>query len=208
MTTTAALCATLIYEVGDLWFSTDSRDRARAKTICRRCPIRPACAQAGLDAGDTARGVWGGLSSGDRRVHRTGRLDGPDPDDEGEQARVPVLRERRPCGDYAAYMAHRRYGETCDVCEAAHGAWVDQRRRALLDKHHTAGGTAAGARLHRRFGERPCDACLAASRADKAASRARVAQARQAHSALRSVPAGVDTPGAHAGAHRGVGAAA
>lgn len=192
MTSNAALCATEIRWTGDLWFSTDPAEREQAKTICRRCPIREACAQAGLDAGHKARGVWGGLSSGDRRVIRTGRLDGPDPDDEGEQARVPVLRPRRPCGDHAAFMAHRRYGETCEVCQAAHDARVEADRWRRLAEEHAKGGTGTGAVIHRRLGERACWRCRAGAARDRArrnvSARAEGAQAWAA--ATGAAPAG------------------
>jgi hypothetical protein len=179
--TPAALCATLIREVGDLWFSTAPEDRAEAKRHCRRCPVREACAQAGLDLGDNARGVWGGLGSGDRRTLRKSQNGAPATD-------TTTPPTRRPCGNNPAYMAHRRLGETCDICEAAHNAWVEARRREALARHHAAGGTSAGRKLHRLLGESPCDACQAAARADKAASRARVNAAKRAHEARHTAP--------------------
>jgi hypothetical protein len=172
----AALCATLIREVGDLWFSTAPADRAEAKRYCRRCPVREACAQAGLDLGDNARGVWGGLGSGDRRTLRRSQNGAPTTD-------TTTPPTRRPCGDNPAYMAHRRLGETCDTCEAAHNEWVTARRREALDRHHAAGGTTAGRKLHALLGEPSCAACLNAARIDKAASRARVNEAKRAHEA-------------------------
>ena len=141
MTTARALCATEIRWTGDLWFSTDPADRAQAKRICARCPLQPSCAQAGLDLGGGARGVWGGLSSGDRRVLRTG-VAGPDPDDEGDDS--PRVSERRPCGDEAAYLGHRHFGEECEECQAAHDVHVEARRRARLEEEHAKGGTGVG----------------------------------------------------------------
>lgn len=42
-----------------------------AKAVCRRCPVRAECLAVGLRSG--GRGVWGGLTEGERRVYRRGR---------------------------------------------------------------------------------------------------------------------------------------
>jgi WhiB family redox-sensing transcriptional regulator len=39
----------------------------RAKTVCRRCPVREQCLQWALDTGQTI-GVWGGTSEAERRA--------------------------------------------------------------------------------------------------------------------------------------------
>lgn len=164
---TEALCTTEIRTRGDLWFSTDPAQRAEAKRICRRCPLLNACKQAGLNLGDQARGVWGGMSSGDRRVFRTGEH-APDPDDEGDDSvrRVP----RQPCGTEAALRAHRLAKESCEPCETAHAVFVEKERWARLADSH---GTDAGHRMHRLLRDKPCEACHAAAIEKRAENRAR-----------------------------------
>lgn len=192
MTTGRALCATEIRWTGDLWFSTDPADREQAKRICRRCPLLTSCATTAL-ANPTVRGVWGAMSAGDRRTRRTGQA-GPDPDNEREGG-VPVLAPRRPCGSESAWKAHARYEETCEECQAAHDARVAAHRRVLLREHHARGGTEAGAILHRRLGEKPCESCRAASARAGAERRARPARA-----GLVVVPGGAGPGGVMAGA--------
>lgn len=67
-----------------------------------------------------------------------------------------------PCGTESARRRHKRRGEVCAECEASVAREI---------KH----GTNAGARMHRRHGEKPCFDCRraeAAARADHyAASR-------------------------------------
>jgi hypothetical protein len=168
MTGTNALCTTLIREVGDLWFSTNPAEREQAKQICRRCPLLTACAQAGLDAGPNVRGVWGGMSSGDRRVFRTGER-AADPDDEPEDGPVR-RRERQPCGTEAAFLAHSKFGEPCEPCTTAHDARVEADRWARLATRH---GTDAGHRMHRVLRDTPCGDCRVAAIAKRAENRAR-----------------------------------
>jgi len=36
----------------------------QAKNVCRRCPVREPCLQAGIEGGET--GIWGGTTSTDR----------------------------------------------------------------------------------------------------------------------------------------------
>lgn len=178
MTTPAALCATLLPTVGDLWFSTDRADRAQAKRICRACPLLTACRATAM-ADHTTRGVWGGMSTGERRWERMGRRDGlTDPDDWTDAAdtsgAVPVLtRQEAECGTEEAWRVHGRYGEDCARCQAAHEQRVVARRRARLEEEHRRGGSSAGAATHRRLGERPCEMCLREERAKTSAARAR-----------------------------------
>jgi hypothetical protein len=200
MTTATALCATLLPTVGDLWFSTDPADREAAKRHCGACPLLLSCREASL-ADPTVRGVWGGLSSGDRRVLRTG-LDGPDPDDEGEDGRLP----RRPapaCGTPGALIAHRQRGEECVLCEEAHGARLLTEWRARLEAAHAAGGSTAGYHLHRKLGEEPCALCRTATTADRAESKA-----RRRSRGLAVVPGSPDRSGRARGAQTATGAAA
>jgi hypothetical protein len=186
-----ALCATLIHTRGDLWFSTDPKEREEAKAICRRCPLTAACAQAGLDLGDQARGVWGGMSSGDRRFHRTGEQ-AFDPDDESDDS--VRRRPRQPCGTEGAYLVHRSRGETCELCETEHEARVEVERRARLDELH---GSDAGHRLHRLLGETPCQACHDAAIEKRAVDKARRREEGRAAWARRSTAGAVrGRPGA------------
>lgn len=79
MPTTDALCAQLLPTEGDLWHSTDPTARARAKHYCNRCPLQPACQDAGLARPDN-RGIWGGLDTRQRQRLRGVATGGPNPD--------------------------------------------------------------------------------------------------------------------------------
>lgn len=48
----------------DLWFPDVGHSTAAAQEICRRCPVQFQCAQAGEWE---QHGVWGGLTTGQRR---------------------------------------------------------------------------------------------------------------------------------------------
>lgn len=62
----------------DLWFPDQGGDAAikarRAKAICRRCPVRAACAQAALDGNET-HGIWAGELMSARSTERWAALD-------------------------------------------------------------------------------------------------------------------------------------
>ncbi len=135
----------------------------RAKTICGGCPARQDCLQGALERQE-AFGVWGGLTSKERRelLRRQGageaprRTPGPTSrvdvqrvarmTAQGQSAReiaqtltvTPrtvirarnpkppvvrkplVVREAKPCGTYAAYIAHHGRGEEpCEPCREA-----------------------------------------------------------------------------------------
>lgn len=168
MTHDRALCATEIRWTGDLWFSTNPADREQAKQICARCPIQLACAQAGL-ADPSTRGVWGGLSTRDRGRLR-GQTDGPDPDDEADDA----PRRRVACdGSESSFLSHRTVGEHCPRCEQAHTVRLEAQRRARLAEEHAAGGSATGAQIHRRLGEALCLDCGQAEVVDRRRAKAR-----------------------------------
>lgn len=145
----------------EMWHSTDPGNQHAAADACSVCPLRTAC----LDYALTTRqrsGVWGGLT-----VKQRGRLlsdDGSWLDDEG--------RLRRPCETEGGFLGHRRYGETCQRCDAAHEARVLARRQLLLAEAHMAGGTTSGAEIHRRLGELPCALCRGAVARQSAARRA------------------------------------
>ncbi|MFD8407198.1 WhiB family transcriptional regulator [Streptomyces anulatus] len=152
-----------------LFDSTNPADEERAAAICADCPLRAGCADHALTSPEES-GTWGGLTAHQRR-----RVLNPD---DGtwldEQGRV-----RLPCGSFPALMAHLRYSETCGRCEAAQQARTTSRRRARLAEEHEAGGTTAGAAIHRRLGERPCLRCLAAEARRSAYRRAARHMAQQ-----------------------------
>lgn len=162
-----ALCAR--HPTPDLWHSTATTDQEEAKAVCRACPLRPACATHALTTPEP-RSTWGGLTAAERR-----RLLRPDDpmwlDNEG--------RLRWPCGEYRALLAHIAWGEECDVCRTAQAERTRAARVAQLEVEHEAGGTVAGARIHRRLGEEVCARCRAAQARQSAAQR----EARQQRTA-------------------------
>lgn len=54
-----ALCA-LGIEDSKLWFSRKGEDIARAKDVCRTCPVKSPCYDAAVDR-DEKNGIWGGV---------------------------------------------------------------------------------------------------------------------------------------------------
>ena len=67
--TDEALCAQVDPE---LWFPETGVSNVHAKRICARCPITSACLEYAL-AHDERFGVWGGLSTRERRALSRGR---------------------------------------------------------------------------------------------------------------------------------------
>jgi WhiB family transcriptional regulator, redox-sensing transcriptional regulator len=59
-----ALCAEI---GGDLWFPDKGESTTGAKFVCRRCPVRVPCAEAGRDE---RFGIWGGTSEIQRKRGR------------------------------------------------------------------------------------------------------------------------------------------
>ncbi len=55
--------------VTDLFFSDDPTEQARAKLICRRCPVVEQCLAWAL-ATHQDHGTWGGLTEGEREALR------------------------------------------------------------------------------------------------------------------------------------------
>lgn len=205
-TNPTARCATLLPTLGDIWFSTDPTERAYAKALCATCPLLAGCRAAGLGIPHT-RGVWGGLSTGDRDQVRGAPPGLPDPDDDDPDAdTVPVLRRRRPCGTEPAWAAHCLRKETCDRCYTAHLAFLKAQRRERLEVEHTKGGSTAGAAAHRRLGELPCDPCRVAELAYQREWRRAHPVRRRVR--LRSVPAGDGPADSGRGALEPAGAAA
>ncbi|MEU7155136.1 WhiB family transcriptional regulator [Streptomyces chrestomyceticus] len=158
---TRPLCS---YDDPELWYSPDPDERALAKTVCLRCPLRRACLTAALDAKERF-GVWGGLDASERRWLAAD--DARWVDDEG--------RLRLACGTEPALRAHGRYAETCETCTAAHAARTEAARRARLAAAHAAGGTETGYLAHRLLGETVCPRCQAAHRRASKEQRRRAA---------------------------------
>jgi hypothetical protein len=171
VTTDRALCATLIRQVGDLWCSTDHKDREQAKRHCHTCPIMTSCRSQAL-ADPTTRGVWGGMTDRERALYR-GDTEPADLDDTPADPATPEGRKLA-------------------------------KRRALLERHHAAGGTAAGASLHRRLGERPCESCGRAENAGRLANKT----ARRRRAGLSPVTGSGGSPVPSAGVAEPQGAAA
>ena len=145
-----------------LFDSTHPDQQAQARAICHGCPLRTHCADHALTTPEH-QGTWGGLTSKDRRRIRSPRS-ATFLDDEG--------RVRVPCGTYKALQAHLRYGEECGECRDAQDARTLADRRRRLDAEHAAGGTVAGAKIHRRIGEPVCLHCRAAEARRSAVARA------------------------------------
>lgn len=53
-----------------LFFPERGDDASTAKQICAGCGVLDQCRAYALDAGQSLRGIWGGLSERDRRRHR------------------------------------------------------------------------------------------------------------------------------------------
>ncbi|GAA4706508.1 WhiB family transcriptional regulator [Streptomyces youssoufiensis] len=143
----------------DTWHSVDPATQARARAICRTCPLLTPCRTYARNTPDLT-GTWGALT---RTPHHP--------------TRPPTT---PPCGTLSALRRHRRTGQTCTPCENAHATRVETDRRQRLDHQHALGGTPTGYALHRRLGEPPCDPCLTAERQQSAARRARRAAERAA----------------------------
>jgi len=144
-----------------LFDSTHPDQQQQARAICAACPLRAACADHALTTPEHL-GTWGGLTSQDRRRIRSPYSD-TFVDDEG--------RVRVPCGSYEALQAHLRYDEECEECRDAQDARTLAQRRARLSEEHAAGGTVAGAVIHRRIGEPVCLPCRAAEARRSAVAR-------------------------------------
>lgn len=169
LTAGPAACAT--HPDPDLWHSTAATAQRAAVRVCTGCPLRAACADHALTVPER-EGVWGGLTA-DERHRLLNPADGSWLDAAG--------RVRRACGTEAALGAHWTYGEMCVTCQGAHEARVLARRQELLAAAHEAGGTNAGAQMHRRLQEPVCGLCAAAAaryQAQVSAARQRPAQPR------------------------------
>ena len=63
-----------VFFAPDYWETTEEKRarEAKAKLLCRACPVRPQCLEFGLTASE-GHGVWGGLSEDERRSLRRSR---------------------------------------------------------------------------------------------------------------------------------------
>ena len=90
----------------DLFFSELGHERQAAIRICQTCPLLEACRERVLASPHRERGVWGGMS-------------------EGERAKVRRMRRRvAACGTESGYYRHVKVLKevACPACRAAHNA--------------------------------------------------------------------------------------
>jgi len=93
----------------NLWFPERGDPTDQAKNICSTCPVRNDCLNYAIAIPNLV-GIWGGLSTRERRKHRQTRL---------------FIRHGTPTG----YNQHRRQGEpACPACRQAHTEAVQQRK--------------------------------------------------------------------------------
>jgi WhiB family redox-sensing transcriptional regulator len=59
----------------NLWFAVGALEHKRAKSICRRCPVKTECLAYAMDT-PIDHGVWGGLTERERRRYRRQSSDG------------------------------------------------------------------------------------------------------------------------------------
>jgi WhiB family redox-sensing transcriptional regulator len=126
------------------WFPDGDRrtiwhQSARAKTICKTCPVREECLAYALE-NDERYGIWGGTSQRERKRLRQAALRNGDitrRSEEGKTATQPRVGGRftaKPnitCGTRAGYDRHRRLRQkVCDPCREAKTAEERQRREA------------------------------------------------------------------------------
>ena len=90
----------------------DMRAVGDAKMVCAFCPVREACLQCAIDAGEP-HGIWGGVSARTRRRRE-------------REARLGTGVVARQHGTRSMYTA----GCVCDTCTAAHTAHMARNRAA------------------------------------------------------------------------------
>lgn len=102
----------------NMWFPTDDRfeqeNVARAKTICRSCPVINECAEWGVRHENY--GIWGGMTANELDAERKRR----------GVKRDPLDSRLEPCGTPAAARRHGRRGEeVCALCkDGERRGWV------------------------------------------------------------------------------------
>ncbi|MEU3962897.1 WhiB family transcriptional regulator [Streptomyces buecherae] len=153
----------------DTWHSIDPATQARARAICRTCPLLTACRAYALTDPDLT-GTWGGLTRADRN-----HLISP-----------PATPRRAPCGTQQAYRRHCAAREHCSLCWEAEDDRRRERWTAALEVEHAVGGTLKGMRLEQRLGLEPCERCREAERAYR--------RARQAAKRLAAPPEAQESP--------------
>lgn len=101
---------------------------ARARGVCRACPLTGADGACSRERHPESTGIYGGVLWVGRGVGPAHRADVPQPR-RVERAPVPV----QPCGTEAAYQRHYTRGEEpCDACREA-------ARQARRRRHHNMG---------------------------------------------------------------------
>lgn len=125
-----------------LFTSDEADDMAHAAALCGGCPIRQACADHAIEAGEPA-GVWGGLTP-----------------DERAASLAPA------CGTPAAWRRHVQRDEGCTICREAHDERLRADRITRLGIEHARpeGGSMAGYRLELLLGLPTCPRCRAVRR--------------------------------------------
>lgn len=95
----------------------DEQQTRPGKTMCARCPVRETCLDEAMRIEDgtsrsTRHGLAGGLGPAERWKRDRVRVDPPPAPKRGG-------RTRAECGTRHARLRHRRYGETCHICNPA-----------------------------------------------------------------------------------------
>lgn len=118
-----AVCASTDPEV---FFPEPGYSSAPAKRICLACDVRVQCQEWAIEHGE--KGIWGGLSEGQRREIRKAR------DPQPERQRMGG-KPAAACGSKAAYERHVRNNEpvdeACAIAYKAANAAEAARRREL-----------------------------------------------------------------------------
>lgn len=96
----------------DLFFSYQKTDIAKAKAVCRNCPVRTQCLNVALADEINMDGIWGGLDFDERAKLRRkpGALSGW-----GRDSSLP-----REHGTERGYQQHRNHDPACNACKRAH----------------------------------------------------------------------------------------
>lgn len=113
----------------ELFHSKNDDDRAEARAICGRCPVRADCLDDAIEAEASANtkdrhGIAGGMEPAERRAEYERRV--------AAGAAPPSRVVVAPCGTDAAYRRHLRKGEPVDaLCQGTHARrWAERKAKA------------------------------------------------------------------------------
>ena len=114
----------------DLFFSELRHDRLEAMRICATCPLLERCRARVLASPNRERGIWGGLSEGQRARLRSGRSAPVVVPVEPVEVRWLARARVAACGTDSGYYHHlRQLGEpACHACLYAHACSAAARR--------------------------------------------------------------------------------